>query len=218
MKALLTHLPQHFWALAGSVSIRTKILGIVLGLVLLLGLGVTAQVRYTLTRAMDAQLQEQSVSVARNVAARAADLILINDLYALHQLLRETQANNLSLRYAFVLDPNGQILAHTFGNGFPAELREANTAQADEHHRTVILNTDEGPVWDTAVPIFDGHAGIARVGLSETLMRLTVDEARARWPEQIAAWFGARRTQNSSPNLSARLATSRLFHLVVGEL
>jgi signal transduction histidine kinase len=175
MKALIARLPQRFWALAGSVSIRTKILGIVLGLVMLLGLGVTAQVRYTLTRAMDAQLQEQSVSVARDVAARAADLILINDLYALHQLLHETQANNLSLRYAFVLDPNGQILAHTFGAGFPAGLREANTARADEHHHTVILNTDEGPVWDTAVPIFDGRAGVARVGLSETLVRQTVD-------------------------------------------
>ena len=130
MKALIARLPQRFWALAGSVSIRTKILGIVLGLVLLLGLGVTVQVRYTLTRAMDAQLQEQSVSVARDVAARATDLILTNDLYALHQLLRETQANNESVRYAFVLAPDGQILAHTFGAGFPAGLRPASRAVA----------------------------------------------------------------------------------------
>ena len=175
MKALLARLPQRFWALAGSVSIRTKILGIVLGLVLLLGLGVTAQVRYTLTRAMDAQLQEQSVSVARDVAARATDLILTNDLYALHQLLRETQANNESVRYAFVLAPDGQILAHTFGAGFPAGLRDANAVGPAEHHRTTMVNTDEGPVWDTAVPIFDGRAGIARVGLSETVVRQTVD-------------------------------------------
>jgi len=175
MTPLIASLLQRLWMLAGAVSIRTKILGIVLGLVLLLGLGVTAQVRYALTHAMEAQLQEQSVSVARDVAARAADLILTNDLYALHQLLRETQANNISLRYAFVLTPDGQILAHTFGPGFPAGLREANTARPDEHHRTTTLTTEEGIVWDTAVPIFDGRAGFARVGLSERLVNETVD-------------------------------------------
>lgn len=175
MKASAGRWPQQFWALAGSVSIRTKILGIILGLVLLLGLGVTVQVRYTLTKAMDAQLEEQSVSVARDVAARATDLILTNDLYALHQLLVETQSNNASVRYAFVVAPNGQVLAHTFGDGFPAELREANTAAAADHHQTKVLNTDEGPVWDTAVPVFEGRAGLARVGLSEVLVRQTVD-------------------------------------------
>src|SRR4030066_117233 len=93
----LQNLIQRFWAVAGAVSVRTKILGIVLGLVLLLGLGVTAQVRATLTRTMDAQLQEQAVSVSRDLAARATDLILINDVYGLHQLLRETQANNANV-------------------------------------------------------------------------------------------------------------------------
>jgi signal transduction histidine kinase len=166
---------QQFWTIAGAVSIRTKIFGIVLGLVLLLGLGVTAQVRAVLTRTMDAQLQEQAVSVTRDVAARATDLILVNDLYALHQLLRETQVNNANVRYAFIVDAQGQVLAHTFGAGFPPELLAANAADLTAHHRTVILTTDEGKVWDTAVPIFEGRAGLARVGLTEAGVRQAVD-------------------------------------------
>ena len=51
----LQYLYNHFWAIAGAVSVRTKILGIVLGLVFLLGLGITLQVRATLSRTMDAQ-------------------------------------------------------------------------------------------------------------------------------------------------------------------
>lgn len=166
---------QYFWTIAGAVSIRTKILGIVLGLVLLLGLGVTVQVRAVLTRTMDAQLQEQATSVTRDVAARATDLILVNDLYALHQLLHETQANNANVRYAFIVDAKGQVLAHTFGEGFPAGLLASNTTEAAEHHHTAILITNEGKVWDTAVPIFDGRAGTARVGLSEAGVRQAVD-------------------------------------------
>ena len=176
----MTQAPRHLWldrlwAVAGAVSIRTKILGIVLALVLLLGLGITLQVRATLTRTLDAQLQEQSVSVARDLAARATDLILINDLYTLYRLMLETAENNANVRYAFVVDPEGRVLAHTFGDGFPTGLLASNSTAVKEHHRTAVLETDEGLVWDTAVPIFEGRAGIARVGLTDAGVRRAVD-------------------------------------------
>ena len=117
-----------FWAVAGAVSIRTKILGIVLALVLVLGIGITLQVRAMLTQLMNVQLEEQSISVTRDLAARATDAILINNLYAMHQLLKETLTNNISISYAFIADAQGNVLAHTFGDGFPAHLLQANTA------------------------------------------------------------------------------------------
>lgn len=162
-----TKLFDKFWSIAGAVSVRTKILGIVLGLVLLLGIGVTVQVRATLTYVMTENLREQSISIARDVAARSADPILINDLFTLQQLLRDTQANNPDVRYAFVLDDQRHVLASTFEDGFPLELSDANRVTSEEHHRLAALTTDEGTVWDTAVSIFEGRAGTARVGLSE---------------------------------------------------
>lgn len=165
---------SRFWRFAGSFSVRTKIMGIVLALVVLLGVGITVQVRGVLRLALEQRLQEQSISVARDVAARATDMILINDLFSLHQLLIETQANNPDVLYAFVADHNGTILAHTFGPGFPIGLLEANPVANNAHHHTVLLETDEGLVWDTAVPIFEGKAGVARIGLSEESMRMTV--------------------------------------------
>ncbi len=166
---------DRFWAVAGAVSVRTKIMGIILSLVLVLGLAVTLQARHALRQTMQHELQEQSVSIARDLAARATDLILINDLYALHQLLVETQANNTDVRYAFVLSPEGEVLTHTFGHGFPAGLSRANSVAPEEHHRTVLLITDEGTIWDTAVPVFGGRAGTARVGLTEASVRRAVN-------------------------------------------
>jgi len=162
---------ERFWAVAGAVSVRTKILGIVLGLVLMLGLGVTFQVRMALMRAMETQLEEQGVSVARDLAARSTDLILVNDTYRLVQLLLETKANNANVRYVFVVDPAGRVLGHTFGEGFPRALVEANSVAGEQHHQTVVLSTDEGPIWDTAVPIFNGRAGTARVGMTEAALQ-----------------------------------------------
>jgi signal transduction histidine kinase len=165
---------QRLWGRAGAVSVRTKILGIILGLVLLLGLGTTIEVRLVSQRALLQRLDEQSVAIGRDVGARATDLILVNDIFSLHQLLAETQHNNPDVRYAFILDTEGQVLAHTFGEGMPADLVTANHVAAGEHHRTALLQTDEGRIWDTAVPIFQGRAGTARVGLSERSVHNTV--------------------------------------------
>lgn len=162
---------NRFWAIAGAVSVRTKIMGIVLGLVVLLGLGITLQVRAALTHAMTAQLEEQSGSIGHDLAARSSDLILLNDLTALHRLLEETLENNANVRYAFILDAQGYVVVSTFGDEMPVGLLEIHTAEARDHHDTIVIQTNEGLVWDTAVPILEGWAGVVRVGLSDAAMQ-----------------------------------------------
>ncbi len=164
----LQKLASRFWAIAGAVSVRTKILGIVLGLMLLLSLGATFQVRVLLEQTLRSLLKEQSLSIANDLSARSTDLILVNDIYGLHRLLQDTLQNHADVRYAFIVDREGQVIAHTFGEGFPAGLLSANGCADDcTHHSTVALATTEGRIWDTAVPIFEGRAGTARIGLSE---------------------------------------------------
>jgi signal transduction histidine kinase len=123
---------------------------------------------------LEHESQEQGLSIARDVAARATDLILINDLYSLHQLLAETKANYHDVRYVFVISTQGEILAHTFGSGFPLDLISANSVLPHAFQNTIELQTDEGIVWDVAVPIFDGKAGTTRVGVSEQNVRAMI--------------------------------------------
>ena len=167
---------DRFWAIAGAVSIRTKILGLALGLVLLVGIGNTIQTRSVLSSNMEAQLRDQSVSVARDLAARSADPILLNNLLALQDLLLETKSNNSNFSYAFIIDPRGQVVAHTFGEGFPAGLKDLNNASGLDHHNTVLINTNEGLIFDTAVPILDGKVGTARIGLSNAGVQQAVSQ------------------------------------------
>jgi signal transduction histidine kinase len=176
----MQRLSQRIWDIAGAVSIRTKILGIVLGFIILLGLGVTIQARYALTATMNAQLEEQSVSAARDLAARSTDPILLNDLLGLHDLLNETTANNSNIRYAFLVDNRGQVIAHTFEGGFPLDLIPLNTAQNGEHHHTALIQTDDGLIWDTAVPILGGKVGTARIGLSDASVRAALSMLTAQ--------------------------------------
>jgi len=165
---------RRFWVVAGAVSVRTKILGIVLGLVLVLGVGVTLQVRRTLHASLEQNLRSQGVSISRDVAARSVDLLLVHDLYGVYQLLQDTLTNNSDARYAFIVSPQGEVLAHTFGDRFPTGLLAANVAQPDERYHLQKLATAEGIVWDFATPIFEGQVGTARIGLSEQAMQETM--------------------------------------------
>lgn len=163
--------------LIGSASVRTKILGIVLVLTIVLGLGVTWQVRSVMQWVFMSELENRGVSVIGDLAARSVDTILLNDTYALYQLLTETVKNNPDTLYAFVVDSSGHVLAHTFGNqGFPMALLEPTLArQATEHPGSEVQHllyaSDEGVVHEFSTPIFDGRAGFVHVGLTET--RLT---------------------------------------------
>ena len=171
---LLSKFALRFWNFAGSVNVRTKLFGIVLGSALLLSLGFLIQVRSALVDVLVEKSRQQGISIARDVAARSTDLILVNDLYSLQQLLVETQANFPDVRYAFVVDSNNHLLAQTFQGGFPPDLLSINSVGSDEFQKTVLLDTDEGIVWDVAVPIFGGTAGTARVGISDQGVRGTI--------------------------------------------
>ncbi len=132
MKNSLRHLKDggygFFRMLADKASVKTKIMGIVLGLVLLLGLGVTLQIQFSLPKALNEQLEKRAISIARDVAARSTDLVLTNNVFALYELAKDTAKNNEDVRYVLILDRAGNVLAHTFaglfsyGGPYPAAL------------------------------------------------------------------------------------------------
>lgn len=153
------------WAL--SVPIRVKIMGIALGMVALLGLGVTAEVRWRMQATLRAELRHRAAAIARDVAGRAADLIVTHDLFALHELVRATLENNEDVRYVLVLDRAGLPLSHTLAGTPSPELLAANWPDPGHGTRVQPLATEEGLVYDAAVSIFGGRAGVARVGMSE---------------------------------------------------
>lgn len=163
-KRLLTR----FFSWALGVSVQVKIMGIALGLVLLLGFGAILQIRWTMRSILGLELKERGASIARDVAARAADFILIDDLFSLRDLVRDTLESNKDVRYIFILDGRRNVLAHTFGHFLPPDLQAANPGEDYlGGFRTEMLESEEGVMHDVAVPIFEGRAGVVRVGMSE---------------------------------------------------
>jgi len=168
-----------------GVSLRVKTVGAAIVTVLLLGTAITLQVRAYLAQDLRRSLEERGVAIARGLAARSTDLILTDNRFALHELIRETFENNPDVRYAFILAPDGEVLAHSFGVSVPPDLLRVNQVAADAALRQAqdtvyqveTLHSDEGLIRDVAAPILAGRAGVARVGLTER--RLEASIARA---------------------------------------
>jgi len=169
-----TRLAEKLWNLVGSVGIRTKILGIVLALTIILGLGVTWQVRIMLRATLTSELEDRGASLISDLAARTADPILLNDTFAVYELLTETKRNHPDVVYAFVIDKQGEVLAHTFDDGFPSALLVINRLTGDsaqEFH----YDSQEGHIHEFAAPIFSGQAGVVRLGLGEARLQQVIN-------------------------------------------
>ncbi|GAB4575195.1 MAG: HAMP domain-containing protein [Anaerolineae bacterium] len=158
-----------------SIRISLKILGLALGLIFLLGIGLTLQMQVIQEQTLRRELTQHGISLTRDLSAQSADLILLDDLYSLYNLLTEIQRNNPTTRYVFILDERGEPIVHSFTDGFPRGLIEANTVLPSERYHLQAVQSDEGTIWDIAVPILAGEAGTARLGVSEASLWQTVE-------------------------------------------
>ncbi|SDF02812.1 sensor histidine kinase [Sporolituus thermophilus] len=138
---------------------------------ILLGATSIVQTRFMMNDLFKEQQEKRGISIANTLALRAANLILVNNYYDLHELVKDTQRTNDDVRYVFVVNNQGELLAHSFPAGFPKGLLQANTLASNEQYKIVELATEEGLVRDIAVPILEGRLGIVHVGLNDASLQ-----------------------------------------------
>ncbi|MEZ4728730.1 MAG: histidine kinase [Caldilineaceae bacterium] len=163
-----------------GVSVRTKILGIVLALTVTLGLGVTLQVRSVMTGTLLAELDNRGHSVASDLAARSIRLLQENDFAGLEELLNETVQNHPDARYAFVADGNGQVLADTFVGQVPPALLALTPTIPPLREYHIHYENYEGQIHDFAHPILVDGSAFVRLGLGESRLQEIIDRTTRR--------------------------------------
>ncbi|MDU2063874.1 MAG: ATP-binding protein [Sporomusaceae bacterium] len=159
-----------------SLSLYYKINGIMIAMVLLLGLVMGIILFQSTSRLLDQEIEQQGLQLAESVAVLGNNDILLDDRYALLDLLNKTKRNSADVRYIFITDAAGRLLAHTFGPVFPQGLIDSTlkmpqeTLNPDKNNVTVSLDSDEGPLREIILPIEKGTTGYVHVGMSEKRM------------------------------------------------
>ena len=144
---------------------RKRLLLVVAVIVITSGLVISQIVthRYSATLSQFAAVQAENI--AHDLALNATNKILINDLVGLQNLLDDRMRSNPNISYLFIVK-NSRILTHTFLKGVPVDLINANTPDDNHHDNLKKIISKQGDRYiDIAWPIFEGKAGILRLGL-----------------------------------------------------
>jgi signal transduction histidine kinase len=135
---LQSRLFLRFWDRAGAASIRIKVLGIVLGVIVLLGLFVTIQMRAVLTSTLRHELHHQGEELSREYVNNIAAMIANDNQQSLQIYLEgwrnhySSGGHNTIVEYINVHDGAGNVLA---------SAPQPGTVAAQEHGDLVQITT-----------------------------------------------------------------------------
>lgn len=171
----------------GLKSLKGKLIlavaSLVIGSGLLISLLASERQRASLLETMMAQGE----NIAHAIALETADKVLINDLVGLQKMLEHQLRSNNGLGYIFI-QRGEEILAHTFPGEIPIGLLQANTVTSEDQRQIQkIASTDGDHYLDIAWPVFEGKAGVLRLGLSEKPYR---EEVKKLWLEMVLLTAG----------------------------
>lgn len=130
----------------------------------------------TVRRMLEEKLSRHAFVIGRQLASGSETGILTREHVLLSLRLRELVREEAGVEYAYLLDPDGTVIAHSFEGGFPVGLARANSMSEGAPARIRRLRTGRGDILDAAVPIHGGRLGSAHVGLSGELVERDVNE------------------------------------------
>lgn len=102
--------------------------------------------------------------IAHTMGEQSANQILARKYLALALTLTDTKDFDQDMAYLFITDPQGNVLAHSFGQVFPVNLQKVNRA-GNKSLQRISMNGQE--ILDINSPILSGTLGNIHVGMSE---------------------------------------------------
>lgn len=141
-----------------------------------LGILIGLAIKEAVTTSLRAELTKHGESIARNLANRIADSILLDDLYKTQEAIEDVIKTENDIEYIFVTGKDGHLFAHTFQNGYPPDLLTWNPV-VKSAISVQLLDTEEGFIRDIGIKIFEGmkpelHVGLRETRINETLARI----------------------------------------------
>lgn len=152
-------------------TIRTKLLMAAFGVLLTAGAILLAFNMASVYQKLVARLQLRGVTIARLMAPDVVNSVLTENFSALELMLRDRLDDEQDIEYAFVTNKRGAVVAHTFENGFPTELKGINPVPAGQDYAMMSFSTEKISLIDIAIPLLKGEVGQLHIGLSETSIK-----------------------------------------------
>jgi len=118
---------------------------------------------HSLSASVETALLERGGTLGRALAAQAVEPVLVEDRLALRDLLDRATAGHQEVRYISIQSDRGEVVAHTFGDGYPVALGELWRTRPGQ---TTRFRAEGESLVDIPVPVLEGQLGYLHVGVS----------------------------------------------------
>jgi PAS domain S-box-containing protein len=160
-----------------NLRLAVKFSIIMVAIILVMAILSVSIIETKLTKALFEAHSARGVSIARGIAANALEPSLTNNLVSMQLLLKNTQKSEDELIYAYIVDDQNNVLAHTFEGGFPTDLLQISNPSTEETGNHHVISTESGILHDLSAPILDGEIGYVHVGLSQQNVMTRINSA-----------------------------------------
>lgn len=157
------------------VSIRTKVVLMIVMMSSVFGSGILGFIYYQLTNTLRDEALNKALILADGLSVKAAEPVQVEDLNTLQYILGEA-IGQADVAYAFIRDARGKVLSSSFENNIvPPELQNINQLEPNvpfgtENAVLRVRDTDID-VTDIASPIGGGALGSIHIGMNITQIR-----------------------------------------------
>ena len=160
------------------VSIRTKVVFMIVTMSAVFGSGILGFIYYQLQNTLRDEALNKALILADGLSVKAAEPVQVEDLNALQFILGEA-IGQADVAYAFIRDSRGRILSSSFeGNVVPPELQNINQLQPNvpfgTENANLTLKDTVIEVTDIASPVGGGALGSIHIGLNITQIKLNI--------------------------------------------
>ena len=161
--------------------IKTKIIIPIILFILLTGIVTILMIQSILRQSLDLALKEKGTAVCMQISASSRYLLLFEDKNNLQGLLKDAQQTVSNFSYAFVVDEQGNILSHTFSEGFPLQLLWENKLAKGQNISIKLLKIEGAVIYDFAAPIVlekqkigTVRLGISQIGINKVITKIRI--------------------------------------------
>ena len=162
-------------AVPRRLGLKRKIIGGLLGGIILFGVLALVAVNYQMSRVFRSDLERRALDIATNLADGAATHLSRGDIPDLYALV--TRYSFLpGVAYTLIRDQKGTVIAHSAGTP-PAVLSETSAPDARELPQQRGFALQGSPVYETTAAILEGRLGNVSVAVWEDGLKPWVRQA-----------------------------------------
>jgi len=158
------------------VKIYYKLNLLIIFLLVILTLVVTTSANVMMNDALEREMLDKELTIAGYVTEDLANPLLQKDIIEVNEIIDNVMIRNTDIRYVYVVDFDGVVVAHTFSQGFSADMVTANPIPPNENTAVQVLSVEGESIQDVGVRVLDGMDAKVYFGFSRTYLITSINK------------------------------------------